>query len=310
MGEDIQTHKTISIHHHTSTGISEKNLFAAVILNFIITGVEITGGLISNSLALLSDALHNLGDGIAVLIAYIAHKISKKNSNSRKTFGYTRIEILAAFLNSVFLVAICVFLIVEAVKRFHDPAPIKGMIMFLVAGVGLIANLIAVLLLRSDSEKNMNIRAAYLHLLGDTLSSVVVITGGILIFFFNIFWIDPVITILISLYIFRETYILLKDSFNILMQSSPKDLDLNGIKNDIEAIPEISNIHHIHAWNLSENEIHFEGHVDLKKDLPVSKTDVLRSNIEELLAKKYNITHTTIQMEFGCCDDTEMIHPK
>ncbi len=297
-------------HHHTKTGISEKNLLVAVILNFTITLIEIIGGLISNSLALLSDAIHNLGDSIAVLVAYLAHRISKKKSNIRKTFGYKRVEILTSFLNSVMLVAICIFLIFEAINRFRNPTPIKGLIMFFVATIGLLANFISVLLLRSDSIKNINVRAAYLHLLGDTFSSVAVISGGILIYFFNIYWMDPLITILISFYILKETYLLIKDSTNILMQSTPKNLDLSEVKREIEKLPEVNNIHHIHAWNLTEQEIHFEGHVDLVHDLPVSQTDVLRKKIEDLLHNRYDISHVTIQMEYGYCDDTRMIHHK
>ena len=295
-------------HHHSHAGISEKNLLAAVILNFAITAVEIVGGLLSNSLALMSDAIHNLGDGLAVLLAYIAHRISKRDSNNRKTFGYKRVEILAAFVNSVILVAICLFLIYEAVERFRNPAPIKGLIMFSVAGVGLIANLVAVILLQKDSKKNINIRAAYLHLLGDTLSSVVVIIGGVLIWKFDIYWLDPLITVAISLYILKETYLLLKDSFNILMQSSPRDLDLKEIKQEIEKIDGVENIHHVHVWSLNDRQIHFEGHVDLKEDLPVSKTDSLRKQISQLLYNNYNVEHVTLQMEFGCCDETGMIN--
>ncbi|MCK4855265.1 MAG: cation transporter, partial [Bacteroidales bacterium] len=145
----MHDHKSISSHaghghHHSTSGISEKNLLAAVVLNFTITIVEIIGGILSNSLALLSDAIHNLGDGFAVLLAYIALRISKRESNQRKTFGYKRIEILAAFVNSIVLVAICIFLIWEAIERFQNPAPIKGLIMFSVAAVGLLANLVAV----------------------------------------------------------------------------------------------------------------------------------------------------------------------
>jgi cobalt-zinc-cadmium efflux system protein len=288
--------------------ISEKKLLITVILNFIITLVEVTGGLISNSLALLSDALHNLGDSVAVLIAYLAHRVSKKDPDKRKTFGYNRIEILAAFINSTFLVAICIFLIYEAIQRIRHPQQIDGLVMLIVACVGFLANIFAVFLLKSDSSKNINVRAAYLHLLGDTLSSAMVIAGGILIYFFNISWLDPIITILISLYIIKESYTLIKDSVNILMQSAPDKLDLEGIKKDIELLPEVLNIHHIHAWNLNEQEIHFEGHIDLNKDLQVSQTDKIRKKIESLLTEKYNIVHFTLQMEFGCCDDTEMIH--
>jgi cobalt-zinc-cadmium efflux system protein len=288
--------------------ISEKKLLITVILNFIITLAEVTGGIISNSLALLSDALHNLGDSVAVLIAYLAYRVSKKDPDKRKTFGYNRIEILAAFINSTFLVAICIFLIYEAIQRIRHPQQIDGLVMLIVACVGFLANIFAVFLLKSDSSKNINVRAAYLHLLGDTLSSAMVIAGGILIYFFNISWLDPIITILISLYIIKESYTLIKDSVNILMQSAPDKLDLEGIKKDIELLPEVLNIHHIHAWNLNEQEIHFEGHIDLNKDLQVSQTDKIRKKIESLLTEKYNIVHFTLQMEFGCCDDTEMIH--
>jgi cobalt-zinc-cadmium efflux system protein len=295
---------------HAEKNISEKKLLITVILNFIISIAEIIGGLISNSLALLSDALHNLGDGIAILLAYMAHRLSKKDSNKRKTFGYKRIEILAAFINSVFLVAICIFLIYQAIDRFQHPEPIDGLIMLIVAIIGLLANLFAVILLKSDSTQNINVRAAYLHLLGDTLSSVMVIAGGILIYFFNIRFLDPLITVLISFYIIKETYNLLKDSVNILMQSAPEKLDLENIKREIESLPEVHNIHHIHVWNLNEREIHFEGHIDLDKDLQLSQTDIVRKKIELMLAENYQISHVTLQMEFRCCDDAEMIHYK
>ena len=296
--------------HHSTSGISEKNLLAAVVLNFTITIAEIIGGIISNSLALLSDAIHNLGDGLAVLLAYIAHRISKRGSNQRKTFGYKRIEILAAFVNSIVLVAICIFLIWEAVERFQHPAPIKGVIMFSVAAVGLLANLIAVILLQSDSKKNINIRAAYLHLLGDTFSSIVVIIGGIMIWRFEIYWIDPLITILISLYIGKETYLLLRDSFNILMQSSPGELDLDEIKKEVEKMEGVRNIHHVHAWSLNDEQVYFEGHIDLEEDMPVSQTDVLKTRIRTLLHHRFQINHTTLEVEFGCCADDELINEK
>lgn len=281
-----------------------------MILNFTITIAEFVGGLLSNSLALLSDALHNFGDGVAILVAFIANRISRKESDKRKTFGYKRIEILVAFLNSVFLVAICVFLIYEAFERIRQPESIKGLMMFLIGGIGLVVNFVAVLLLHTDSSRNMNVRAAYLHLLGDTLSSVAVIIGGILIYFLQVWWVDPLITILISLYILKETYRLLKESVNILMQSTPSNIDLELIKNEIEFLPEVMNIHHIHAWNLSENELHFEGHVDLTDDLRISNTDKIRHKIEKILSEKYHINHVTLQMEFGSCDNTNMIHHK
>ncbi len=296
------------VHHYSTSGISEKNLLTAVVLNFIISAAEVIGGILSNSLALLSDALHNLGDGLAVLLAYIAHRVSKRESNLRKTFGYKRVEILAAFVNSIILVAICIFLIYEAVERFRNPAPIKGLIMFSVAAIGLLANLVAMILLRTDSKKNINIRAAYLHLLGDTLSSVVVIAGGILIWKFGIYWLDPLITVLISLYILRETYLLLRDSIDILMQSAPRDIDLEKVRKEIENIEGVHNLHHVHLWRLNDKQVHFEGHVDLDEDLPVSEAGSLNARISRILHERFEIDHTTLQMEYGCCPEQELIN--
>jgi cobalt-zinc-cadmium efflux system protein len=295
-------------HHKPQEGVSERKLLAAVVLNFSISMAEVAGGILSNSLALLSDALHNLGDGLAVLLAYIAHRVSKKESNLQKTFGYKRIEILAAFVNSIMLVAICIFLIYEAVERFRNPSPIRGAIMFSVAAIGLLANLVAVILMRKDSRNNINIRAAYLHLLGDTFSSVVVITGGILIWKFEIYWLDPLITILISLYILRATYLLLKDSFNILMQSAPRDIDLKKVKAEVENIDGVRNLHHVHIWSMNDRQVHFEGHIDLDRDMSVSQAGNLNRHISDMLHERFEIEHTTLQMEYGCCPEDELIN--
>ncbi|MFC2115618.1 cation diffusion facilitator family transporter [Bacteroidota bacterium] len=304
----MQTQENTHARHHSTAGISEKNLLAAVVLNFTITLAEVIGGILSNSLALLSDALHNLGDGLAVLLAYIAHRVSKRESNVRKTFGYKRVEILAAFINSIILVAICIFLIYEAVERFRNPAPIKGVIMFSVASVGLVANLVAMILLQKDSRKNINIRAAYLHLIGDTLSSVIVIAGGILIWKFEIYWLDPLITVLISLYILKETYLLLKESFNILMQSAPGDIDLKKVKAEVENIEGVKNLHHVHLWSMNDKQVHFEGHVDLEQDMTVSQAGDLNKRITRLLQENFEIDHTTLQMEFECCEENNLIN--
>ena len=297
-------HNTIE-HNHD---LNATKLLVSALLNVIITIAEIIGGLISNSLALISDALHNLGDSIAVFIAYIAHIISKKDYTDKKTFGYKRIEILAALLNAIILVVIVIFLIIEAIRRFQNPEPIKGLIMFVVAVIGLLANLFAVILISKESKKNINIKAAYLHLFGDTISSVAVILGAIFIYFLGVYWIDPLITILIGIYLLKETYSVLKSVVDILMQGTPKNLDLKKVKHVIEQLPEIDNIHHIHAWNLNDREIHFECHVDLVKDSKVSDTERIRNKIHEILLNKFHISHVTVQYEFNSCDNKNMIH--
>lgn len=297
-------HNTIE-HNHD---LNATKLLVSALLNVIITIAEIIGGLISNSLALISDALHNLGDSIAVFIAYIAHIISKKDYTDKKTFGYKRIEILAALLNAIILVVIVIFLIIEAIRRFQNPEPIKGLIMFVVAVIGLLANLFAVILISKESKKNINIKAAYLHLFGDTISSVAVILGAIFIYFLGVYWIDPLITILIGIYLLKETYSVLKSVVDILMQGTPKNLDLKKVKHVIEQLPEVDNIHHIHAWNLNDREIHFECHVDLVKDSKVSDTERIRNKIHEILLNKFHISHVTVQYEFNSCDNKNMIH--
>ncbi|NJK84761.1 MAG: cation transporter [Bacteroidales bacterium] len=294
-------------HHHDH---SERNLLLSTGLNLIITITEVIGGLISNSLALLSDALHNLGDTTAVFIAYIANRVSKKNYTNTKTFGYKRIEILAAVFNAVVLMAIILYLFVEAYQRFKNPEPIKSLVMLIVASVGLLANLFSVMLLHAYSKKNINIRAAYLHLLGDTISSVAVIVGAVCIYFFEFYWIDPLITILIGIYLLRETFFVLKQSLEILMQNTPRGLDLNKVKKALENLDEIDNIHHVHAWNLTDQDIHFECHVDLKDDLRVSETDRVKARIYKILNEKFNISHITVQYEFNCCDSKEMVHKR
>ena len=282
-------------------------LLIATFLNFIIALVEFIGGLISNSLSLISDALHNLSDALAVFIAWIAHKVSKRPSNQKRTFGYKRIEILAALLNAIILAAISIFLFYEAYKRLKDPQEVKGLIMLIVATIGFFANLLAVILLHHDSKRNINFKAAYLHLLGDTLSSIAVIIGGILIYFYNIYWVDPVITIIIGIYILKETFGILKQANDILMQGTPSGADLEAIRHDLETIDEIANIHHVHMWNLDDQSIHFECHVDLKKDVTLSEAEKIYRKMETLLKTKVHISHLTIQFEHHWCDDKNMI---
>lgn len=290
------------------TNHSQRNLLIATFLNFTISAVEIAGGLLSNSLALLSDAVHNLSDAFAVLIAYLAGKIGNKQPDQRMTFGFKRAEILAALLNAVILIVVTVYLFIEAYRRFQDPAPVKGTIMLVVAVIGLAANLAAVFLLRKDSTRNINIRAAYIHLLGDSFSSLAVIIGSILIFFFGMYWIDPLVTVLIGLYILKHTWGILREAVDILMQSSPRKLNLNQICHELEQIPEVRNIHHVHIWNLTDFQIHFEGHAELKGNLTVSQTGPILKKMEQVLLEKFGIIHTTVQFEFNLCEDKTVIH--
>ena len=276
----------------------KSKMLASIVLNFAITIAEVIGGLLSGSLSLLSDSLHNLSDAMSLLASYIAIRISEREANEKYTFGYKRAEILVAFVNSSVLIGVSLFLIVEAYGRFRNPQPIDTAIMLPVASLGLIANLLSVFLLHGHSH-SLNIRSAYLHLLNDTLSSVAVVIGGFLIRLYGVNWIDPLVTVLIALYILREAYEVLRESVDVLMETSP-ELDLRAIKAELESIPGVKNAHHFHAWRVGEKEVHFECHLSVE-DMPLSEAQGIIDEAEKRL-RKFGITHVTVQLEVNRCE--------
>lgn len=288
-------------HTHNAADLSGKKIFWVALLNAAITAAEIIGGILSGSLALLSDAVHNLSDTLAIALSYFANKIAKKPRDAKKTYGYKRAEILSAFINSAVLLAVSIVLIFEAFKRLKSPQSINGMLMMTVAFIGLAANFISVFLLQKGSHENLNIKSSYLHLLGDTISSVGVLLGGIAIKLWNIAWIDPIITIAISLYILKEAWHVIKTTVDILMQSSAV-LDYDAIKDDIEKIDRVKNIHHVHSWMIDEKTTYFEAHIDME-DMQLSQVEKIYDKIEQLLIKQYGISHVTLQAEVDKCKD-------
>lgn len=293
--------------HAHKADVSLVRLLIIISLNFLITIAELIGGIISGSLSLLSDALHNFSDGIAIIVSYTAIRLSKRPKTLKNTFGLKRAEIIAALFNTSVLVIIVFFLIKEAVARMINPGEIQTGLMIVVASIGFTANLISVLLIKSHSKDNINLKSAYLHLLADAFSSVAVITGGIFMHFFHIYWLDPVITILICIYILKEGYQIIRKALSILMHSTPEGFDLNKIKALLEEIPGVSNIHHIHIWQLNEDDIFFEGHVDLCDDLKISQTKATRDKISSILTDVLGVTHITIQIELNTCKDKNLI---
>ncbi len=293
-------------HLHNSKNPSAR-LLISILLNGLITLTEIVGGILSNSLALISDAIHNLSDTLALTLAWIANRVGKRKPDARRTFGYKRFEILSAFINASVLTVISIYLIYEAVLRFLHPEPVKSGLMLLIALIGLFANLVSMLFLHRDSKESLNVKAAYIHLLGDTMSSVVVIGGGVLIYYTDILWIDPLLTVIISIVIMVQGYRILQESIDILMQSTPQNLNLAEIKALLEKHPMIRNIHHVHCWQLQDHDILFEAHIETSKNLLLSDSAILVAEIEILLREKFRITHTTLQVEFDVCGDKAMI---
>ncbi|HEY5466991.1 MAG TPA: cation diffusion facilitator family transporter [Clostridia bacterium] len=291
-------------HAHDASALSGKKIFWVTVLNLTITIAEIIGGLLSGSLALLSDSLHNLSDSIAIALSYFANKVAQRPKNPRKTFGYKRAEILAAFINATALITISVFLIIAAIRRWRTPETINGTMMILVASIGLVANLVSVFLLEKDSHGNLNIKSSYLHLISDTVSSVGVVAGGIAIKLWGLVWIDPLVTVLISLYVLKEAWHILKKTIDILMQSSA-DIDYEKIRQEIEAIEHVRNIHHVHSWMSNESTIFFEAHLDFD-DMSLCEAQVIYDQIERLLKEEYGVSHVTLQAESDKCDDKTM----
>lgn len=284
-------------HSHGNNEVSLNRLLITILLNLIITVLQIVGGLISGSLALISDAIHNLSDSISVILAYFAQILSKKPSTIKSTFGYKRAEILAAFINAVSLIGISIFLIFEAISRITEPQEVDAKWMFWLGLLGFIANGISVLILEREKNKNLNIKAAYLHLVGDALTSIAVVLGALLIWQFNIVWVDSAVTILISIYLLVHTLKLLKESVTILMQIAPAHLNVNEIKEQLLKIVAVENIHHIHLWNLTDKLIHFECHISLKENVKVSETTAVSEDIKKILHDEFDVEHVTIQFE-------------
>ena len=296
-----------SSHSHTHGDLKGRNLFISILLNIIITISQVIGGLVSGSLALLSDALHNFSDVLSLIISYVANRLSRKKASANKTFGYKRAEIIAAFVNASTLIIVAVLLIIEAIKRFQHPQEIESNLVIWLSLLGIVANGFSVLLLKAHADENMNMKSAYLHLLTDMLASVAVLIGGLLMKFYEIYWIDSFLTLAIAIYLIYVGYQLLMESVKVLMLFTPSDMSVSDIAKNVNQLKSVKNIHHIHIWQLNEDEIHLEAHIDFENDIKLSEFDKVLDDIEELLFKKYSINHVNIQPEFRKCDRKDII---
>lgn len=298
------SHSHNHAHHHDLNG---RNLLISIVLNIAITAAQVIGGFLSGSLALLSDALHNFSDVISLVISFVANRLVKKKASLKRTFGYKRAEILAAFVNAATLIVVAILLIIEAVERFQNPQEISSNLVIWLSIVAILGNGFSVLLLRKNADDNMNMKSAYLHLLTDMMASVAVLIGGLLMKFYQIWWIDSVLTFAIAIYLVVMGWNLLKDSFKVLMLFTPEATSVDAIVEDIQAIEVIKNVHHVHIWQLNEDEIHMEAHIDFHKNITLSEFDLILNEIEELVYHKYDINHVNIQPEFGKCDSKDVI---
>ncbi len=261
--------------------------------------VELIGGVLTNSLALISDAGHMLTHASALLISLMAIRFASRPTASDKSFGFYRIEILAALFNSFFLAVITLYIFFEAYKRFLNPLPIKELQMFVVACLGLVVNLLTALILHGSSRDDLNVRSAFFHMLGDTLSSVGVVGGAVLIYFTQWLWIDPFLSVFIGALILLWAYRLLRDSCHVLLESTPRHIRPEEVAQTVvRQVKGVKEIHDVHIWEITSKMYAMTAHVAVD-DIRISESNLILDQINRLVRERYEIGHTNIQFEIA-----------
>ncbi|HCG4535972.1 cation diffusion facilitator family transporter (plasmid) [Ureibacillus chungkukjangi] len=286
-------------HNHDHThGANKKTLMIAFIIITVYMIVEVIGGILTNSLALLSDAGHMLSDAISLAIALIAFKLGEKVANERKTFGYKRFEVLAAVINGVTLILIALFIFYEAIQRFISPPEVASTGMLMISIVGLLVNiLVAWIMMRGgDTKDNLNLRAAFLHVISDMLGSVAAIVAAILIMLFNWGWADPLASVIVAILVFISGIKVSKSAIHVLMEGTPSNIDLNEIIKTIENTQGVKTIHDLHVWTITSGQNALSCHAVVDSNLKVQDCQKILQTIEHELEHK-GINHVTIQME-------------
>ena len=300
-------------HHHTHNHDGEKDggqhraqhrlqgkFRFAVLLTIFVLGIEIVGGILSNSLALLSDAAHVFSDSLSLIMSWLAIYLSTRPATSSRTYGYHRTEVFAAFINGVSLIAISGWIFYEATQRFIEPEPVKSKEMLVVAIIGFIANMAIVWLFHGEGHKSLNVRSAVLHVIGDALASVGVIVGGAVIYWTGWFVVDPILSGGIGIIILIGSFRVTKEAVHILLEASPKHADAHKVAASINAIDSVKDVHDMHIWSLCSNYLALSTHVSIAEDASRSSHE-LRQEINDKLQTQFGIFHTTIQIEqVGC----------
>jgi cobalt-zinc-cadmium efflux system protein len=294
----------VHIHKHEVKG---KNLVYSILLNVLITIAQLVGGIISGSLALISDALHNFSDVLSLGFSLFAHKLSRKKASINQTFGYKRAELIAAFVNAITLVVVALILTYGAIERLFNQHPIQSGLVIWLAVLGIAVNGFSVLLLQKDAKHNLNMKSAYLHLLTDMMASVAVLIGGLLMKFYGWYWVDSVMTIFIAVYLIVVGVDLIKKATKMLMLFTPEYIDIKEIVREVHKVPGVNKLHHIHVWHLNDEELHLEAHLDCSEDIKMSEFNTLLDKLEIVLFEKFHINHINIQPEFKKEDPKDFI---
>ncbi len=300
----------MSVHQHPNHNHPEatwgRRLIVSMVMNLIIPAVQVYGGIISGSMALISDALHNLSDFISLVINYAALLLGRRGPTHKQTFGYKRVEILATLISVSLLYGVGFYIAIEAWHRLRAPQPIAGQLVIWIALLGFIGNMISALILRSGAKENLNMKSAFLHMLTDAFTSLGVVVLGIVWLFKPWFWLDPVFSWLIVGLILYSGWGLLKDSFLILMNATPPGINLNEIQSALESLEGVKEIHDLHVWNPSAESIALAVHITVP-DQMLGKVDDLAVKIRTVLLDKFKIDHPTLQFECNTCNNGDLL---
>lgn len=298
-----------SSHIHSHLGEVAQQTTSRLLLSLFLTlafvVIEAGAGYFANSLALLTDAAHNLTDVIALALSWFAIRLTSQPANARKTYGYHRAGILVALLNSTTLVLISGGIFYEAYVRFTSPPEVKSGILIGVGLIAVVVNLVTALLVHRGSESDLNLRSAFVHLMGDVISTIGAVIAGVIIYFTNANWLDPFVSVLIGFLILYNAWGILRETVDILLESTPRDLDMKKMVKDITSVDGVLGVHDLHVWSLTQNLRTMSAHI-LTEDISVSAGAQIQSRINELVYHRYNIAHATLQLECVDCDPNSL----
>ena len=285
-------------HNHDIETMGDRRLIVAIAINMLLTLAQVVGGIVSGSLALIADALHNFSDAASLLIAWVARKIGRQAADRFKTFGYKRAEVIAALINLVTLVLVGFYLIYEAIWRVFEPQLIDGWMVIIVAGIALVIDVGTAMLTYSMSKRSMNMRAAFLHNVSDALASVAVIVAGTVILLYDWYWADTLLTLIIAAYVLYQAATLLPKTIHILMEGAPENISIEEVIKVMEHVEGVSNVHHVHLWQLDEHVNALEAHVVIDD---FGGTEKIKMALKLELETKFSIAHSTLEFEIDCC---------
>ncbi|MEO9777797.1 MAG: cation diffusion facilitator family transporter [Sedimentitalea sp.] len=291
-------------HHHVDPDAGDRRVVAAVAVNMGLTVAQIVGGIISGSLALIADALHNFSDAISLIIAFGARKIARRPRDADMTFGYGRVEVVAALINYTTLIVIGLYLLFEAAMRFADPKDIEGWLVVIIAAIALIVDAVTAALTYTMSKSSVNIRAAFLHNVADALGSIAVIVAGTLILLYDWRLIDPIVTVMIAGYILWQSFREIGPVIRILMLGSPPEIETGEVFDAVRGAKGVTGVHHAHFWQMDENRAALDARVVIAEG-QWANADAIKDMIKTMLSERFDIEHTTLELECArhACDE-------